>query len=353
MRRALTISVLALAAALPSARAKSKAKQAGEPAAPFTVQMLDGGRRLDFLRTVSSEQELHRKRSLFNKIVDFVAGAPNWRTMVRPYDVATDSHDRLIVTDPGALAVHIFDFAKNKYTRIEGGKRDTFQSPIGVAVDDEDNIYVTDSQLGKVFVFDPRGKYRRTLGDIKGEGFFKRPTGIAFDRAARQLYITDTLRARVFVTDLNGNVVRYIGERGSEPGQFNFPTEVVVRGDDVLVVDAMNFRVQMFDRNGAFRAQFGSLGDHPGTLFRPKGLGVDVHGDVYLVDASMEAVQVFNREGQLLYSFGRSGMQPAEFELPSGIWVDGGDRIYVADSYNHRVQVFHFVNGAVLAGGEQ
>ncbi len=345
------VLIIAVLALVPWGVAAPKKDAPKLPTGPVPVAMLDGGRRLDFLRAVTSEQQLHVKRSFWSKVVDFVAGAPTWHKMVRPYAVATDSRGRMVVTDPGAQVVHIFDFAKGKYTRIEGGKRDTFHSPIGVAIDGEDNIYVTDSQLGKVFVFDAKGKYRRTLGDIKGEGFYKRPTGIAWDKANNQLFITDTLRDRVYVTDLNGNVLRYFGGRGNGPGQFNFPTELVIRDDDVFVVDTMNFRVQLLDRAGKFQAQFGTVGDRPGMMFRPKGLSLDADGNVYLVDASLEAVQVFNRQGHLLYTFGHTGTGISEFELPSGICVDGQDRIYVADSYNRRVQVFQFVNGARASGG--
>jgi len=64
-----------------------------------------------------------------------------------------------------------------------------------VALDAQDNIYVTDSESGKIFVFDADGKYRHALGSLKGgEGYFKRPTGIAVDSAAQRIYVTDTLR---------------------------------------------------------------------------------------------------------------------------------------------------------------
>lgn len=351
-RYAVILAAVVVASAFVPAVAKKSSKP-NRPTGPVTLALFDGGRHLDFVRFISSERDLHEKRSFFNKIIDVVAGAPEWRSMVRPYAIATDSKGRLLVTDPGSAVVHIFDFGRNKYTRIEGGKKDSFLSPIGITVDAEDNIYVTDSQLGKVLVFDSRGKYRRTLGDVKGEGFFKRPTGIACDKAANQIFVTDTLRDRVYVTDLNGNVLRTFGKRGTAAGEFNFPTEVVVHGQDVFVVDTMNFRVQMFDKNGKFQAQFGALGDQPGGLFRPKGLGVDADGNIYLVDASMEAVEVFRRDGQLLFTFGRTGSSVGEFQLPSGLWIDGQSQIYVADSYNHRVQVFRFVNGATGGGGQK
>lgn len=323
------------------------------PTGSFPVALLEGGRRIDFLRIVSSEQDLHRKRSFFNRVVDLVVGAPEWRRMLRPYAVVTDSRGRLLVTDPGARGVHIFDFEENKYTFLSGGKREPFASPIGIAVDAGDNIYVTDSRLGKIFVFNDNGRFIRSMGQARGEGSLARPTGIAIDKSAGRIYVADTIRHRINVTDLSGNLLSHIGTRGSAPGEFNFPTEVVLQADDLYVVDAMNFRVQVFDRQGAYRRQFGSLGDRPGALFRPKGLSVDSEGNIYLVDASLETVQVYDRQGRLLFTFGRTGNRTSEFELPSGLWIDPRDRIYIADSYNHRVQVFQLVNPSRTRGKQK
>jgi DNA-binding beta-propeller fold protein YncE len=90
-----------------------------------------------------------------------------------------------------AAGVHIFDFTQQKYkfiSRRDAGK-DPMLTPQCVAVDAQDNIYVTDSQTGKVFVFDANGKFRHAIGSLKGgEGYFKRPTGIAVDSAAQRVY---------------------------------------------------------------------------------------------------------------------------------------------------------------------
>ena len=152
--------------------------------------------------------------------------------------------------------------------------------------------------------------------------------------------------------DLQGHVQRQIGGPGSGPGEFNFPTELVLFGNDLLVVDAMNFRVQILDRQGRFLAQFGARGSGIGSLYRPKGISVDSEGNIYLVDALLETVQVFGRDGTLLYTFGRTGGGPGELQLPSGLWIDASDRIYLADSYNQRVQVFQFTS-AKRARGDQ
>ena len=323
------------------------------PPPPPPPLVLEGGRSLAYEGSFAAEEDVKVKRGFWTKVLDFVAGAPEKHRMLRPYSVATDSRGRVLVTDPGALGFHIFDFEKHKYKWVtrEGG-RDPFVAPQCVAVDGDDNIYVTDSEAGKIFVFNPDGKFRRVIGSLKGgEGFFKRPTGIAIDSAAQRIYVTDTLRHKIFVLDMQGNVLQTIGERGQGDGQFNFPTELRIAGNELLVVDAMNFRVQALDKSGKFLAAFGQLGDQRGTMMRPKGVGLDSEGDVYVVDAMFDTVQVFDRSGHLLYYFGQSGDGPGDFQLPAGLQIDRDNRIYVVDSYNHRVQIFRFTPAAKAASG--
>ena len=132
----------------------------------------------------------------------------------------------------------------------------------------------------------PTGSIVRSIGSLKGgEGYFKRPTGIAVDSAAQRIYVTDTLRDEVFVLDMQGKVLQTIGKRGTAEGEFNFPTELRLDGPNLMVVDAMNFRVQVFDRSGKFQYAIGKIGDSPGAMFRPKGVSVDSEGDLYVVDA--------------------------------------------------------------------
>jgi DNA-binding beta-propeller fold protein YncE len=305
---------------------------------------LDGGRSLTWERSFHSEREVRPNRGFWHKVLDVVAGEPEFKFLVRPYSVVTDSHGRIIVTDPGAAGVHIFDFAERKYKFIQRHGRTPMRAPQCVAVDAADNIYVTDSEAGDIFVFEPSGKFMRTIGALKGgEGYFKRPTGIAVDSSAQQIYVTDTLRDKFFILDMQGNILRTIGNTGVGEGEFNFPTELRLAGPDLLVVDAMNFRVQVLDRAGNFQYSIGKLGDSTGAMFRPKAVSVDSEGDVYIADALWGVVQVFNRQGQLLYYFGSRGTHAGEFQLPAGLFIDGDDRVFVVDSYNRRVQEFQYV----------
>lgn len=345
--RALLMVVL-----LPSLLYCVNKKPQGIPMPPDLL--LDGGRKLSFERTLNSERDVRGKPGFWKKLVDAVAGEPDYRTMVRPYGVAVDSRGRVIVTDPGLGGIHIFDTEQHKYKFVERKEKrhDSMLQPQCVAIDASDNIYVTDSIAGKVFIFEPSGKYKGVLGSLKGgEGFFKRPTGIAIERETQQIYITDTLRDRVYVMDKDGQVAKTIGKQGDQNGEFNLPTELLIKNGVLAVVDAMNFRVQTFDRQGNFQSVFGSLGDGDGSTFRPKGIGLDSENHIYVVEALWGSVRVFDQEGQLLYFFGRRGRGLGEFQLPTGLFIDGNDRVYVADSYNHRVQVFQYHGVKLSAPG--
>lgn len=346
-RRRYAFAVLILAGAIVSLNPAWASPKSKHPAAQEAWEMsLDGGRRLTWNRSFSSEFEVKPNRGFWNKLVDFVAGAPEYRSLVRPYSIATDSRGRILVTDPGAQGVHIFDFAQHKYKFIErqGKTRDAMRTPQCVAVDAQDNIYVTDSDAGVVFVFEPSGKFVRAIGSLKGgEGYFKRPTGIAVDSSAQRIYVTDTLRDEVFILDMQGKIVDTFGRTGNGEGEFYYPTELKIEGEDLMVVDAMNFRVQVFDKSGKFHFAIGKVGDSAGAMFRPKAVGVDSEGDLYVVDAQWGVVQVFNREGQLLYYFGDRGTHAGQFQLPAGLDIDREDRVFVVDSFNRRIQQFQFV----------
>jgi DNA-binding beta-propeller fold protein YncE len=344
--------VAGLLLVIPTFATKDKKKEMTPIVVPDLL--LDGGRKLSYERSFSNEHEVKPKRGFFTKVVDVVIGSPDYHNMVRPYSITTDSKGRIIVTDPGAHGVHIFDFGKEKYkflSRLDTDKN-PLMSPQCVAVDAQDKIYVTDSEAGKIFIFDPNGKFDRTVGSLKfGEGYFKRPTGIAVDSAAQRIYVTDTLRNEIFIMDMHGSVLKRIGKTGTGNGEFNFPTELRLQGDTLVVVDAMNFRIQVLNREGEFQYAIGRIGDEVGGMFRPKGVGFDSEGHLYVVDGLWSVVQVFNREGQLLYYFGTPGTTAGAFQLPAGIRIDGNDRIYVVDSFNKRVQVYHYYGLSAQARG--
>jgi len=353
MRLTKRVLFLVLWLLLPAWASKLKETSA-EPPPPDLL--LEGGRKLIFERSFSSELDVRGKPGFWSKLLNAVVGEPQHPYFVRPYSIAVDSRGRVIVTDPGARGIHIFDFDRQKYRFIERAEsyQDPMVAPQCVAVDAQDNIYVTDSESGKIFVFDSDGKFQRALGSLRGgEGYFKRPTGVAVDSAAQRIYVTDTLRDQIFVLDMQGHVLRTIGEHGTGHLQFNLPTELRLGSEGLIVVDAMNFRIQFVNRDGAFQGLIGEMGDSVRSMFRPKGIALDSEEHLYVVDGFRGVVQVYDRGGQLLYYFGGTGRRAGEFQLPTGLVIDKQDRVFVVDSYNRRVQVFHYYGLPKQTAGER
>ena len=108
--------VLAVGVAVPAYAEDAKAEK-NEPT-PGPELLLQGGRKLAFVRTFTTDRDVSPKRSFFKKVIDVVAGAPDRHQTIRPYGIAVDSRGRAIVTDPGAMGIHIFDFREHKYKFI-------------------------------------------------------------------------------------------------------------------------------------------------------------------------------------------------------------------------------------------
>jgi DNA-binding beta-propeller fold protein YncE len=251
--------------------------------------------------------------------------------------VAVDSHLRVLITEPKTHTVHILDFAKRKYSRIEGENGDRMSFPYGIAVDAADNIYVTDLERGRIAVYNPDGKFKKYIGTFKGEGLFQNPRSIAIDRATGRIYLADTSRHFVIIMDSNGKILAQLGKRGGGegPAEFKQPMDIAIYGGEVFVIDRQNVRIQVLDLDGNFRRQF-NLGGAGAS--DSDGMAIDSRGRLFV--PALNWVEVFDREGQLLFRFGHSGMQPGEFMTPIAVSTDSKDRLYVVDSGNHRIQVF-------------
>jgi DNA-binding beta-propeller fold protein YncE len=285
--------------------------------------------RIRFVRSIDPAA-VRGKPSFLSKIVRVLIGDREEPRMRQPYGVAVAADGIVYVADTYGRAIHVYDLKKPAYRSIsvDGG------SLIGVAIAGN-RLFVTDSESGRLLALDLKGHVQWTVGPKEG---LLRPTGLVV--AGDRLYVVDTLGHRVVVVTLAGAIAGSFGSRGSEPGQFNFPTNIAAGGDGRLyVTDAMNFRVQIFDRDEQVVRAFGQLGDGSGDFDKPKGIAVDSAGRVYVVEGLNDVVQVFDDEGQLLLVFGGSGVRDGELYLPSGIAIVN-NMVYVADSANRRVAMF-------------
>jgi DNA-binding beta-propeller fold protein YncE len=300
--------------------------------------------RIRYLGALSSSADLKPARGAFQGVGEFLFGAEDPQTMLSPLGVCTDGHERVFVADSNAQLVHVLDMSTRQYQqwRPDTGKPPVslFVQPVALAFDPGGRLLVADSAAAEIFVFDTAGTPAGTIG----KGRLKRPCGVAVEPASRRIFVADAESHQIVVFSSDGQEAGRIGTRGSDLGQFNFPTNVAFdREGRLYVSDSLNFRIQVFSTALAPIRQIGKKGDLPGYFAQPKGIAVDANGHILVVDANFEAIQVFTGEGELLMSFGREGQGAGEFWLPSGICADPQGRLFVADSYNQRIQVFESV----------
>ena len=341
---ALTTAALALAALVLASCATApkgpETKRLVWPPAPQTA-------RVEFVRSLFSEEDLGRDATFNEKVIEFVSGKkPPANRISEPMALAlSDDGHRVYVSDYAQLAVFVFDFDKKTFTKI--GKDQPFSRPFGIALDASENLYVVEQEKKGITVVDRQGHPVRFIT----EPSIERPSGIAIDRARGRIYLVDTGHTTsknhsVKIFDLQGNLVGHIGEgKGTGQGQFLFPTYVTLdAGGNVYVTDTLNSRIQKFDPNGQFLARIGDRGTGWGMFDKPKGAAVDTFGNLYVVDSGWGNVQIFNPKGQVLLFFGGRGQYPGMLLNPAGIAIDAKNRIYVGDYLNHRVEVYQLVN---------
>jgi len=345
-----------LAQANKKAAKAAKGKSTEAPAPQLTWPLAPEEARIRYVTTYRGVDDFKpaKKPSRFLKALlgaeDPGSQPSDW--MMKPYGIAVSPEGRLYVADTAARRVFAFDMDAKTVSFVGESGAARLTKPIGVAVDDRGTVFVADGTLKRVFGYGPAGNLLIAIGH---DGELASPSGLAVDRVNRRVYVADATRHQVLgYSTEDGALVRTIGRRGSEPGEFNFPTNLTVdaRGQ-LYVADTLNFRIQIFSADGEFVRTFGTLGDTPGSLNRPKGVGVDSEGHIYVMDASFNNFQIFDQEGRLLLFVGAGGRNRGEFFLPAGLFIDERDRIYIADQGNSRVQVFQYLRAGAVRAAEQ
>jgi len=286
----------------------------------------------------------------------------------------------------------LFQFDRTgKYVREIGQGIYGFLQPQQVRVDSQDNVWVVDQMSTQVIKFDSNGRVQMVLSrkpeamtvpapkltpiptgipviqpdpappaaggrggggggrgggaaplpgaGVEGESF-QRPTDVAWD-AQGNIYVADGYgNSRVAKYDRNGKWLKNWGSRGTGQGQFNIVHGIAIDAQgNVYVGDEGNKRVQVFDTEGTFKAQFTNVGA-PTALCLTRGaqpvLYVAHTGDPDgMEDAAIYKVDL---KGNVLGKFGSAGKLPKEFGLVNSIDCRSENELLVGELANWRVQ---------------
>lgn len=178
------------------------------------------------------------------------------------------------------------------------------------------------------------------------EGQFTEPSGVAVN-AQNDIIVADTNNHRIQIFDKEGRFKFQFGECGKRDGQLLYPNRVAAvktSGDIIVTERSPTHQIQIYNQYGQFVRKFGA-----NILQHPRGVTVDNKGRVVVVECKVMRVIIFDQMGAVLQKFGCS----KHLEFPNGVVVNDKQEIFISDNRAHCVKVFNY-EGAYLRqiGGE-
>jgi hypothetical protein len=150
--------------------------------------------------------------------------------------------------------IFVFDLAGTLLAQFgrPGTGPGAIDHPNGVTADTKGTIWVADSNHARVSVFGPDYKVRFNVGKIPAGSGDTSGSVMSLPRGITTLDDGSAIVVDAFNFDLvhispTGAVIGRYGERGVEPGQFNFPNDVDASGRLLVVADKENNRVQVVE----------------------------------------------------------------------------------------------------------
>jgi DNA-binding beta-propeller fold protein YncE len=259
--------------------------------------------------------------------------------------VGVDRNDHVYVFTRGKHPMIVFD-RDGKLLRTWGEGQ--FKRPHGIHMGSDNSIYCTDDGDHTVRKYTLEGKLLLQIGLSGKPSPFM--SGLPFHRCTHtalspcgDIYVADGYgNARVHKYSPDGNLLQSWGEAGSGPGQFNIVHNICCDSEGwVYVADRENHRIQVFDGNGRYEAQWNNV-------HRPCGLCMEGGSKPRFYVGELAPgqefsnrnwpnlgprVSVLDNEGRLLARLGDYGGPtcPSAFLGPHGVAVDSSGSIYVAE----------------------
>ena len=155
--------------------------------------------------------------------------------------------------------------------RLRGGLAG-FDQPFDVHDPGTDFLFVSEFGGDRVAKVNRRGNKMLTFGDSgTGDGGLLGPQYLTSD-GRRFVYVSDWGNGRVCKFNFDGEFVQCFG-------QLSQPTGIVYRGGEILVADAADGRLYVFDESGNLLRTIGELG-----LVAPEKMFLDETGDLIVAD---------------------------------------------------------------------
>jgi sugar lactone lactonase YvrE len=259
----------------------------------------------------------------FHVVQDFLK-IPRDMIMAEAVGVAINSKGHIFILNRGNHPMLEFDQEGNFISSFGEGSP-IFHIPHSIRFDSQDNLWYVNSGDNLVVEFNKNLRVEQALGRreepwvymthgieraIPPPSSFYQPTDTVVGPDG-STYITDGYgNSRVVKFTREGNLVKYWGDRGTKPGQFNTPHNIVMDANSNLyVADRQNSRVQVFDTDGNFKQEW-----RVGAL----------------------AWSLCITPGKKLGEFGKLGRLPGWFDSIHALACPDEKTLYLAEEFSYR-----------------
>ena len=247
-----------------------------------------------------------------------------------------ENRNRLYFTDTTNGTILAFDFDKEfKYiSKFTGGGALT--SPTSIVKDSKGNFFVAEPAKGDVLAIDIGRKSIESLdfSAVSGDNPVY-PGNMAVDSEDR-LYIADKANQRILLFDSSLKFEREILVKESR-GLKDIKVDTQGR---IYVLSTIDGSICVYNSKGKLLLKFGSRGTDKGEFDFPTSLAIDRKGLIYVADQHKNQVLVFNNKGRFLYAFSQLGWREGRLHRPSFIYINNSGRIFIVDRANTRISVF-------------
>lgn len=212
----------------------------------------------------------------------------------------------------------------------------------GVSIDKAGHVWVlqrcggntcVDASEDPILEFNKSGKFLKSFGS----GLFVVPHSLTIDSEGN-IWVADYQAKngkgmQVFKFSPDGKVLMTLGKAGvagDGPDEFSQPVAVAISKGDIFVADGHGFpgsnaRIVKFSKDGKFIKTWGKKGTGPGEFGALHTIAFDMNGRLLVGDRGNNRIQIFDQDGNYIAEW-------KQFGRPGGIYVDKTNNIYVADS---------------------
>lgn len=279
----------------------------------------------------------------FHVVPDFFQ-IPKGMFMAEAVGVALNSKGHIFILNRGNHPLLEFN-PDGSFVQSYGEGSPLFRVPHSIRFDSQDDLWYVNAGDNLVVKFDPNLRVVQALGRreepwvymthgieraIPPPANFYQPTDTVVGPDG-STYVTDGYgNSRVVKFTKEGNLVKYWGDRGTGPGQFNTPHSIVMdRNSNLYVADRQNDRIQVFTTDGQFKEQWRLPGLAWSLCITPgptQTIFVGSVGRVYKLDL----------EGKIVGQFGKLGRLPGWFDSIHALACPDEKTLYLAEEFSYR-----------------